>query len=454
VACFALAALTLALPSEPSYDPWAWIIWGREVLAGDLRTATGPSWKPLPVLFTAPLSLFGDAAPELWLLVARAATFGALIAAASLGFRLAGRPGAVLAGALLLPATWLWEEVLLGNSEGVLILCVLTALDRHLAGRAAQAFSLGMAAALLRPEAWPFLGLYAVWLVLRDRSRLSWVPSGLMLVPALWFLPELWGSGSLSRAAERAQQPDSDAPAFAARPALAVLENGVTLTPVVVLVGLLAGLAAVALRRVPRGALAPALGLAVLALGWLVMVAGMAELGFSGINRYLLTPLAIAHVLAGAGLASTFRALLAARRHRGVALGLAGGLAALAIVGVLRVAADWPRMMELVERRAAVTGDLDQAIARAGGEQRLEACGSLHASFHLTPPVAWTFERHLEDVTVSPRPPGVVLRARLFRDEPLDPPANALAGSPGRQILARTKYWEVEAACGEGSSRR
>ena len=72
LACVALAALSLLGPSTPTYDPWAWIIWGREVVHLDLVTTDGPSWKPLPILFTAPFSLVGDGpAPELWLLVAR-----------------------------------------------------------------------------------------------------------------------------------------------------------------------------------------------------------------------------------------------------------------------------------------------------------------------------------------------------------------------------------------------
>ena len=57
-------------PSVPTYDPWAWIIWGREITHLDLNTVSGPSWKPLPVLFTTPFALFGDdAAPALWLLI-------------------------------------------------------------------------------------------------------------------------------------------------------------------------------------------------------------------------------------------------------------------------------------------------------------------------------------------------------------------------------------------------
>jgi hypothetical protein len=43
--CVALAALSLLLPSSPTYDPWAWIIWGREVVHLDLSTVGGPSWS-------------------------------------------------------------------------------------------------------------------------------------------------------------------------------------------------------------------------------------------------------------------------------------------------------------------------------------------------------------------------------------------------------------------------
>ena len=95
----ALAALTLLAPSSPSYDPFAWLVWGRELMPGaggePFGLAGGPSWKPLPVLFTTPFALAGDAAPALWLLVARAGLLLALAGAFALGRRLARR----LAGA-------------------------------------------------------------------------------------------------------------------------------------------------------------------------------------------------------------------------------------------------------------------------------------------------------------------------------------------------------------------
>ncbi len=68
LACLAIASVSLLFPSTPTYDPWAWLLWGREILEFDLVTEGGPSWKPLPVLFTGPFSLFGEeVAPYLWL---------------------------------------------------------------------------------------------------------------------------------------------------------------------------------------------------------------------------------------------------------------------------------------------------------------------------------------------------------------------------------------------------
>ena len=74
-----IAALSLLIPSTPSYDPWAWIVWGREIVHLNLQTTGGPTWKPLPVIFTTLFAPFGRAAPDLWLVIARA---GALMAVA------------------------------------------------------------------------------------------------------------------------------------------------------------------------------------------------------------------------------------------------------------------------------------------------------------------------------------------------------------------------------------
>ncbi|MBA3327150.1 MAG: hypothetical protein H0T43_02465, partial [Solirubrobacterales bacterium] len=86
-ACLALAGASLALPYEPVYDAWAWLVWGRELAGLGLDLSAGPSWKPLPVLVTTPLAAAGDAAPALWLVVARAGWLLAIVLAADLAWR-------------------------------------------------------------------------------------------------------------------------------------------------------------------------------------------------------------------------------------------------------------------------------------------------------------------------------------------------------------------------------
>src|SRR3954467_12689949 len=79
-ACLALAALSLLLSWRPTYDPWAWLVFGREVSDPHLgfSTLAHTGWKPLAVLFTVPFGLFGSAAPFLWMIVPRAAGLASL----------------------------------------------------------------------------------------------------------------------------------------------------------------------------------------------------------------------------------------------------------------------------------------------------------------------------------------------------------------------------------------
>src|SRR3954451_17958205 len=81
---------SLALPATLGYDAWAWTVWGRELAHLDLATTAGPSFKPLPVLALAPLSVLGGASPVVWMWLMRAAAALSLLLASRLGARLAG----------------------------------------------------------------------------------------------------------------------------------------------------------------------------------------------------------------------------------------------------------------------------------------------------------------------------------------------------------------------------
>src|SRR4051794_20244360 len=344
----AVGALTLLAPTTPTYDPWAWLIWGREVLHLDLNTHFGPSWKPLPVAITTVFAIVPGAAPALWVLVARA---GAL-AAIALAFRVARRLGGGVAGGLIaagsmILATDFLRFAAVGDSEGLLVALLLLGLELHLAGRTRGALWAGFGAALLRPESWAFVGAYALWVAWRDPAVRKLVAGLAVATLALWFGPELWGSGNPWRAGQRAHDPNPNSLAFAQHPALEVVKRAISMTPAVALVGLVAAVAQKPLRV-----------LALAAIAWLVEVAIMTEAGFSGNARYLIAPVGLACVVGGAALGR-----LAQRLEPRVAIGLA--LVAIAPFAALR-ADDLHADARAVRNEARLMDDLS-SVVRAGG---------------------------------------------------------------------------------------
>lgn len=419
-ASLALAALTLLAPSSPSYDPFAWIVWGRELTGGEpFGLAGGPSWKPLPVLFTGPFSLAGDAAPALWLLVARAGLLLALAGAYALAARLAGALAGVVAALALLLLGDVVSLAWRGASEPLLLAALLWAGERHLAGARRIAFALGVAAGLIRPEVWPFLALYAIVLWrdagARDRCLLA---GGLALLPLLWIGVPALGGDPLA-ASTTAANPGGTAPPH---PAWTALHRGLGLAPP--LVWALA-LAAVALRRRDRGVRA----LALAAVAWLALVAMMAAAGYAGVARYMLPAAAVACVLAGVGAASLVAwagVLRGSRSAIRVAVALAL-LCALVLGGRPASLGDQVRDGTAVAR---AHDQLHAVVARAGGYAALRAC-ALHgwvAVNHTTQTaLAWDLRVGLDRVARTMSRPGLLVRA----------PRSAATGAPPPVALAR-----------------
>ncbi|MDP8992910.1 MAG: hypothetical protein M3N31_07670, partial [Actinomycetota bacterium] len=277
VACSALAVLSVVWLHTPHFDPLAWTIWGREIASPEvaLSTLDGPSWKPLPVLFTTPLSLLGDAAPAAWLVIARASGLLAVVLAYRLGRRLGSPAGGVLAAVLLLVIPAWAQEVAFGGELGPLVALLLGAIDRHLDERPSQALVLGVGAGLLRTEIWPFLALYGIW-AWRRRAVDRRLVAGLFLVlPVLWFVPEWVVSGNPFRAGEVARaSTEGRTPEFLADPVLEVLRRAYSLLPLPVhLLAVVAVLLAVRRREWALPLLAAG------SLGWVAVVDAMAVLG-------------------------------------------------------------------------------------------------------------------------------------------------------------------------------
>ena len=53
-AATALISLLLVLwaRTRPGFDPYGWLVWGRQTLSWSLDTNAAPSWKSLPYVFT------------------------------------------------------------------------------------------------------------------------------------------------------------------------------------------------------------------------------------------------------------------------------------------------------------------------------------------------------------------------------------------------------------------
>lgn len=437
-AALAIGALSLLYPSTPTYDPWAWIIWGREIVHLDLQTTGGPSWKPLPVLFTMVFSLFGSAAPDLWLVVARGGAILAVMLAFRLGARLTSREWSVasvtagfIAAVALIISSQFVRTMSLGNSEGLMVAFTLWAIERHLDGKYRQAFVLVFLASLLRPEIWLFLGVYGLWLVLIDRKALWLVVSGGVLTLALWFLPEYWGSGNFNRAADRAQQPNPNSPAFAEHPFVQVIKDTwpLVITPVKAAAAFALVLAAIDWIRNRRQGAVLAVGL--LGFSWIVLIALMTQAGFSGNPRYIILGTSLLAVCGGVGFGRVVQFASAAVQrafgpnHR--ALALAAGILAFAVLSLATVHWAAPRFKNFgkldkaLRYQAELRFDLRDALAKAGGADAFKACGKATAGKFSVPLVAWYLDEHTLDVGLVPAPQGVIAAARTTNKQSLKP---------------------------------
>jgi hypothetical protein len=450
----ALTLLTFLAPSAPTYDPWAWIIWGREVLHLNLSTVDGPSWKPLPVLLTTPFAIFGSLAPDLWLFVARAGAIAGVVMAFRVARRLGGVPAGAAAAAAYAIAPWTIRNAALGNSEGLLVALVLGAIDRHLAGRPRHAFLLGLGAALLRPEAWPFLGLYGLWLLWREPAARKLVIAGFVSLPLLWLLPELWGSGDLLRAAHRAQTPRANSAAFADDPVVEVVRQfGTMLTPAM-WVGLGALVVAAVLRiGSSRRDRRITFGLVVAGAIWVGEVAVMTNDGFSGNARYLIMPAAIACVVAGVGIGWIIRALPKRLTGSAVAVGV------LTIVAAAGFAAPSVHRLDAVRAsvyyQARLTDGLRDAVAQAGGKDRLLACGTPYTGAFQVPAVAWLLDQHTTVVRSAsapgdapPQVPAIVFRSKTTSTSHAVPPIDSIGGEEAVETFAIAGGWRIVGRCG------
>jgi hypothetical protein len=512
-AALLIGAVSLLIPSTPSYDPWAWLVWGREIAHVNLQTTGGPSWKPLPVLFTTVFAVFGKAQPDLWLVIARAGAVMAVGMVFKLAWRLTGDliakaspqaetsrrfaiiapllAGLIAAGSLVNSSGFISNNAL-GYSEGLATALMLVAVDSYLDGAPRRAFVIGFFAALDRPELWFVWGPYGLYLFWRDPGARKLVIALFAMIPVLWFLPELWGSGHLLRGVTRAQHPRSNSAAFAKCPVCTVFrkEAWPAVWDRVKIPGMIALLvAAIGLwrtreawwkrRDVSLGVRARAwlVGLGVFGYAWWLGVAIETQAGFSGNNRYLVlgtAPVAIVGGVAWGWFSSALGDGLRRLSGRGEGAGRLGSSfsipAATAVAVVLFLALpSWigkgivslPRTHHALVYQGKLRSDLTAAVAKAGGAHALLNCQGRPASVMTegfqVPMVAWTLGVHTLRIEATPSNlagppwPTVILQARAQSNSTLLPTPQQIiawehAGAPYR-LAAHVRTFRVFSTC-------
>jgi hypothetical protein len=423
-ACLALAALSLLLPSEPSYDPWAWLVWGRELAQLELDTYGGPSWKPLPVALLAVAAPLGELSVSLWMVIARA---GALLALA-MAFRLAGRlaggawplraaAGAVAALALALTPDW-FQFAAHGSEAPLAVALMLWAVERHLDRRRGHAVALGAVVCLMRPELFPFLGLYGLWLWRAEPGWRRALAALAVAIPLAWLVPEWIGSGNPLDGGSQARSEPFWSLSHAERPWLRALERVHNHVGMALELLVAAALAAAAWRR-ERAVLV----LFAAAAAEAALFVAMTQAGFSGNPRYVLPALTLLCVLAGVGAARAAEAGADAGARLGRRAGAArlaagappptgasrlaspaGAVLALLLVALLAAPLVSARIGRLeheaneVGRRMELQRDLGRAVDAAGGPGAVRALGSATANRALHTRLAWELDRPIQEV--------------------------------------------------------
>jgi hypothetical protein len=306
LALLALATLVgfFVYPTYPNYDSLYSLIWGKEVLHGQMpqfAVYRGPTEHPLAIAFGALMSLFGTGGDRLMVGV----TLASFVALAAGLYRLAAAAFTPLVGVIAAALLCTRFDFAFLAARGYIDIPYLAfvvwaaALETERPRRGVPVFVLLTMASLMRPEAWLLMGMYWVWYVWpkgtpwrRRLGTLALAASG----PLLWVLVDLIVTGdplfslhsTSSLAEELGRAQGLSAVPHATLAFLTSLDKANVL--VVAAVGL-----ALAAVLVPKR----------LGLSLLLLVIGLATFGLVGlaglsiIDRYLLVPSLMIMIFAG-----------------------------------------------------------------------------------------------------------------------------------------------------------
>ncbi|MGO9752671.1 MAG: hypothetical protein ACLP8S_21450 [Solirubrobacteraceae bacterium] len=430
--------LVLWAGTSPGYDPYGWLVWGHQTLAWDLNTSGAPSWKPLPYLFTVPYALVGRFALQLWMVSAVAISLCGVVFAARIAYRLTGghahRRASLLAGAIaavaLVGIADYAHYILSAQSDPMIVSLCLGTIDCHLSRRPRIAFALLVLAALGRPEAWAFAGLYAIWLWRRDPQARVLIAGSLALIPILWFgIPALTAQSFLIAGKLALNSPR----ALHNNLITGTIQRFADLQPWPVELAALLVVAWAAYRR-DRVVLA----LAGMALGWVLIEIAFVLHGWPGVPRYLFEPAGVVAVLAGVAVGR----ILVDIPHLAPVIGRWGAIliAGLLIGAVIPDAVDAAQAehQDLTHERQR-TQEIDRlggAVRALGGSARIKACGRPTAPVEYQSILAWTLGFNVGDTYNDPHDPHATVNFIPVHNGWIVTTDQPAAGAPPRSHTA------------------
>jgi hypothetical protein len=389
---------------RPGYDAYGWLVWGRQTLHGNLDTNGAPSWKPLTFLFTLPYSLIGKGSQWLWMVTSVAAGLSGSVFAARIAYTLTGAAperryaafvAAAFAGVGVLALDGYWQLVLQANSDPMIISLCLAAIDCQLSGRPRLAFAAIVLAALGRPEAWPFVALYALWGWWAVRSMRLLIAAGVAIVPVLWFSVPALTSRSWLTPGDLAL---NSAHVLNGSKVFGVIGRFLRLNELPMLLAALLAVVLAAVRR-DRAVLLIA-GAACL---WVAIEIAFALHGWSAVPRYLAEPAAVVVVLAGTAVGQV---LAASPQSVTVVRWLGPAAVVILVVSLLPTVHRRAMLLHtqvLTERtdRTKITR-LQAVIARVGGDASIRVCGQPVGDVGYQSILAWDLGVNVGEVGYKP----------------------------------------------------
>ena len=400
-------AIVLWARTRPGFDPYGWLVWGHQTLAGNLNTNAAPSWKPLPYLFTVPYAIAGHYELWVWMITSVAISLSGVVFAGRIAYRLtiagadpgrryAGIVAAVFAGLALLGIRDYWHYILSFQSDPMIVSLCLGGIDCHLSGRPRWAFALGGLAALGRPEVWLFLGLYSIWAWRAIPSMRRLIIAGWVLIAALWFaIPALTSrspfvAGTNALGSGRALHSDK---------VYGTIDRFLDMheTPLE-----LAALLSVVLAVWRRDRVT--LGLAAGAATWVIIEIAFSLHGWPGLQRYMFTAGGVMVVLAAVFVGRLLAAPIRIPRTRTASAPAWIGVALVVVIFASLAPAALSRGriehrdLRAQRLRTQEINRLAGTVARLGGAARFKPCGEPLTRLEYQTILAWTLRVNVATV--------------------------------------------------------